>query len=218
MKPAHAGAEGFSLVLGGPLYQLLIKSRLAKPPLQLLHRRMLVIPALAWLPLLFLSLIEGRAVGGVSVPFLLDIEAYARFLVALPILIFAELVVHKRLQAIVQHGYGSTDVLRHQDVDPSTPGRCEVRARMHAASIDQEDWFVTTGRPQLRRVRALIGERGDLRLFGEVGELPNLFPGEHRGLLGCLERDGLLLEGETVDVGVEHTVGLDRHPAQCTRT
>jgi len=28
---------------------------------------------------------------------------------------------------------------------------------MHAASIDQEDWFVTTGRPQ--RVGALIGER-----------------------------------------------------------
>src|SRR5215207_6157196 len=78
------------------------------------------------------------------------------------------------MQAIVQHAYGSTDVLRHQDVDPSTPGRSEVRARMHAASIDQEDWFVTTGRPQLRRVGALIGELGDLPLFGEVGELPNL--------------------------------------------
>jgi hypothetical protein len=144
--------------------------------------------------------------------------ADAVIVVSMPINASSRRPARTTMQAIVQHAYGLTDVLRHQDVDPSTPGRCEVRARMHAASIDQEDWFVTTGRPQLRRVGALIGERGDLPLFGEVGELPNLLPGEHRGLLGCLERDGLLLEGETVDVGVEHTVGLDRHLAQCTRT
>jgi len=144
--------------------------------------------------------------------------ADAVIVVSMPINASSRRPARTTMQAIVQHAYGSTDVLRHQDVDPSTPARCEVRARMRAASIDQEDWFVTTGRPQLRRVGALIGERGDLPLFGEVGELPNLLPGEHRGLLGCLERDGLLLEGETVDVDVEHTVGLDRHLAQCTRT
>lgn len=95
------GVDGFSLVLGGPLYQLLLKTRLARPPLELLHRRMLVIPALAWLPLLTLTLMEGNALGGVSVPFLFDIEAYARFLIAMPILILAELVVHRQLRGIV---------------------------------------------------------------------------------------------------------------------
>jgi hypothetical protein len=112
MKPSQAAAqsntdrpavaEDFSLVLGGPLYQLLLKTRLARPPLELLHRRVLVIPALAWLPLLVLTLVEGNALGGVSVPFLSDIEAYARFLLAMPILLMAELVVHRQLRDIIR--------------------------------------------------------------------------------------------------------------------
>jgi hypothetical protein len=111
MKPSQTTAQSdparpavdddFSLVLGGPLYQLFLKTRLVRPPLDLVHRRMLVIPALAWLPLLALTLAEGHAVGGVSVPFLLDVETYARFLVAMPILLFAELVVHARVREIV---------------------------------------------------------------------------------------------------------------------
>lgn len=96
-----ADAEDFSLVLGGPLYQLFLKTRLVRPPLDLVHRRMLVIPALAWLPLLALTLAEGHAVGGVVVPFLQDVETYARFLVALPILLFAELTVHARVRETV---------------------------------------------------------------------------------------------------------------------
>lgn len=95
-----AAAE-FSLVQGGPLYQLLLKARLARPPLELAHRRMLAFSALAWLPLLALTLMEGTALGGVGVPFLLDVEAYARFLLAIPILLLAELVLHERVQDII---------------------------------------------------------------------------------------------------------------------
>ncbi|QDH70440.1 hypothetical protein FKV23_10365 [Lysobacter alkalisoli] len=72
-------------------------------------RRVLVITALAWLPLLALSLVEGHAVGGVAVPFLADVEAYARFLIAIPILLVAELVVHQRLWRIV-------DEFRERDI------------------------------------------------------------------------------------------------------
>src|SRR5687768_3021387 len=96
-----SAAEDFSLVLGGPLYQMFLKTRLARPPLELLHRRMLVIPALAWLPLLALTLLEGHALGGVRVPFLHDIETYARFLIAMPLLILAEPVVHSWTREIV---------------------------------------------------------------------------------------------------------------------
>jgi hypothetical protein len=111
MKPSYAavksdtttpdGGDDFSLVLGGPLYQLFLKTRLARPPLELLHRRMLVIPALAWLPLLALTMLDGHALGGVGMPFLLDIETYARFLVAMPLLILAEPVVHSWTREIV---------------------------------------------------------------------------------------------------------------------
>ena len=91
----------FSLVLGGPLFQLLVRSRLATPALELVKRRIVVISLFAWLPLLLLSLVSGKAWGGVRLPFLYDIEMHARFLVALPLLIGAELLVHDRMRRIV---------------------------------------------------------------------------------------------------------------------
>src|SRR5262249_48656344 len=92
----------FSLVLGGPLFQLLRRSHLSGDALELLRRRVITIALLAWLPLLVLSALEGRALGGnVAVPFLLDVEVHVRFLVALPLLIIAELVVHQRMRFVV---------------------------------------------------------------------------------------------------------------------
>ena len=97
------GRQDFSLVLGGPLFQLLRRTHLAGDALELLRQRLLLIPLLAWLPLLVLSLIEGEALGGrAAVPFLLDIEVHVRFLVALPLLIVAELVVHQRMRFVVR--------------------------------------------------------------------------------------------------------------------
>jgi hypothetical protein len=92
----------FSLVLGGPLFQLLRRSHLSKDTLELVRRRVIIITLLAWLPLLVLSALEGQALGGsVAVPFLLDVEVHVRFLVALPLLIVAELVVHQRMRFVV---------------------------------------------------------------------------------------------------------------------
>jgi hypothetical protein len=93
----------FSLVLGGPLFQLLRRAYLCGDALELLGRRILVISLLAWLPLLGLSVWAGEALGGsVNVPFLLDMEVHVRFLVALPLLIVAEPVVHERMRLVVQ--------------------------------------------------------------------------------------------------------------------
>ena len=95
--------QDFSLVLGGPLFQLLRRSHLAGDALELLRQRILLITLVAWLPLLVLSLIEGEALGGrAAVPFLLDIEVHVRFLIALPLLIVAELVVHQRMRFVVR--------------------------------------------------------------------------------------------------------------------
>jgi hypothetical protein len=93
----------FSLVLGGPLFQLLRRTHLAGDALELLRQRILLIPLIAWLPLLMLSLVEGEALGGrAAVPLLLDIEVHVRFLIALPLLIVAELVVHQRMRFVVR--------------------------------------------------------------------------------------------------------------------
>jgi hypothetical protein len=101
--PIAPAAPDFSLVLGGPLYQLFRRAHLSGDTLQLLHRRMLIISAVAWLPLLLLSALAGDALGGAAtIPFFYDIEAHVRFLVVLPILIAAELIVHKRLRPVIR--------------------------------------------------------------------------------------------------------------------
>jgi hypothetical protein len=92
----------FSLVLGGPLYQLLRGTHLAGDGLQLLRRRIIVLTLLAWAPLLLLSVAEGHAWGhSVQLPFLPDVELHVRLLIALPLLIVAELVVHQRMRPVV---------------------------------------------------------------------------------------------------------------------
>ena len=89
--------QDFSLVLGGPLFQLLRRAHLSDDALTLARQRIIVISLLAWLPLLVLSAMEGNALGGsAAIPFMLDVEVHVRFLVAMPLLIAAELVVHKR--------------------------------------------------------------------------------------------------------------------------
>ncbi len=93
----------FSVVLGGPTYQLIRRAHLAGDAFNLLRRRVVVICAFAWLPLLALSVLGGQAWGdAVEVPFLTDIDAHARFLGALPLLIVAELVVHQRMRPVAR--------------------------------------------------------------------------------------------------------------------
>ncbi len=95
--------QNFSLVLGGPLYQLLYRAHLSDDALHMVRRRAQFAIAIAWLPLLLLSTLEGNVWSGTTtVPFLKDIEAQTRFLVALPLLIVAELIVHQRMRNLVQ--------------------------------------------------------------------------------------------------------------------
>ena len=84
-----------------------LRTHLSGDALPLLWRRVLVITLLAWLPLLILSVSEGHALGGaLKIPFLHDIEANVRFLIALPVLIIAELVVHRRITPLVRRFRG----------------------------------------------------------------------------------------------------------------
>jgi hypothetical protein len=93
----------FSLVLGGPLFQLLRRANISGDALELMRRRTIILSLFAWLPLLVFSALEGKALGGsVAVPFLRDVDVQVRFLVALPLLIVAELVVHQRMRFVVK--------------------------------------------------------------------------------------------------------------------
>ena len=94
----------FSLVLGGPLYQLWRGTRLAGDSVEhLLRRRLIVLALLTWAPLLLLSIATGRAWGNrVELTFLRDADLHLKLLLALPLLIVAELVIHQRMRPIVQ--------------------------------------------------------------------------------------------------------------------
>ena len=93
----------FSLVVGGPLFQLYRRAHLSGDALEMVRRRVVLFAGVAWLPLLLLTLISGHALGSaVRVPFLYDIEAHVRFLIALPILVVAELIVHTRIRPAVK--------------------------------------------------------------------------------------------------------------------
>jgi hypothetical protein len=91
-----------SLVQGGPLFQLFVRARLWRPPTDLLARRIIVISAILWLPLLLLTVLSGHAVGGVGVPFVYDWGAQIRFLVCVPLLISAEVIAHQQIKMTVR--------------------------------------------------------------------------------------------------------------------
>jgi len=105
----------FSLVLGGPTYQFFRKSHLAGDALEMLYRRLIIITLLAWLPLLLLSTISSSTGGVGRLSFFHDVEVHVRFLVALPVLIAAELIVHSRIRPVV-HRFVERRIVILQDL------------------------------------------------------------------------------------------------------
>jgi hypothetical protein len=90
----------FSLVAGGPVFRLCLRAGLVREPFVSVGWAVVLAILVAWVPLLVLSLTVGGQEGG-GVSFLYDIETHARFLIAVPVLISAELVVHHRLRSTV---------------------------------------------------------------------------------------------------------------------
>lgn len=92
----------FSIVLGGPLFQLLLRARLEGGHLELLYRRLAFFVGITWLPLFLLATVAPFAGTAGRLAFLRDIEVHARFLVALPAFIVAELIVHSRMLPVAR--------------------------------------------------------------------------------------------------------------------
>jgi len=85
------------------LFQLLLRARVTSDGLTLVVRRIILFVLITWVPLLALSALEGHLRDGdVALPFLLDLETHIRFLVVVPLLLAAELVVHRRLLTVTR--------------------------------------------------------------------------------------------------------------------
>jgi hypothetical protein len=102
----------FSLVLGGPLYQLYLRTKLARPPLELLRRRIIAFVVITLIPPALLSALTGRLASG-PVPFLLDLTNL-QFVTTLPILIGAEVFIHRRLRMLVPE-FVDRDLVAQED-------------------------------------------------------------------------------------------------------
>ena len=77
---------------------------------------MLILPLLAWLPLLLLSTFDGKLLpGSVETPFLLDLSAHIRLLVALPLFILAARLGEARILPTLQQFLARRIVLGRLD-------------------------------------------------------------------------------------------------------
>jgi hypothetical protein len=92
----------FSLVVGGPLYRLYLRAHLAEASMGLVHRRVLTLILITWVPLWVLNAFGAPDTGGASVSLLKDLDAHARLLLALPLLIVAEPIAHQRFTIVVR--------------------------------------------------------------------------------------------------------------------
>jgi hypothetical protein len=95
----------FSLVSGGPLYRLLSRAGLVRPPVERIAPLVVAVAAITWLPLLVLSALEGN-LAGAGISFLRDVEAHVEYLVVLPVLVGAERLIHLRLRPVVEQFIG----------------------------------------------------------------------------------------------------------------
>src|SRR5262245_46085625 len=93
----------FSLVRGGPAFHLARALRFSTETVPGITRTCLVASAIAWLPLLVLAIAQGVAYGDlVVIPLLRDLASYARYWVAIPLFIVAEVGIDRRLTMAVQ--------------------------------------------------------------------------------------------------------------------
>ena len=103
--PGDTGAEldlAFSLTEGGPGTAFMKRLRLIHPELGAgSARTALILMALTWVPLCVLCLIEGLAFSGVKLPFFYDIAAHTRFLLAVPVLVLADIPYNQEIVFVV---------------------------------------------------------------------------------------------------------------------
>jgi hypothetical protein len=144
--------DDFSLAKGGPLFQVLVRTRLMRPDLSPAGRRAVFLVLFTWLPLLVLSAWQGLAIGGgLKIPFLFDFTVAVRFLVCVPLLVIAENVIDSRRREVI--GHFLTSGLVEEKEMPSLAGviRKIIRLRESVLAEGVMIGLVVAGAAFLRR-------------------------------------------------------------------
>jgi hypothetical protein len=129
--PAMADESHLYFERGGPAYRLMQRIGVIKG-VPSIHRRIVIFLALTWVPLLVLSLLEGLALGPTpGQSFLLDFATYARFFVAFPMIIIAELIIGPRLTVAGLH-FVRSGLVREDDYPAFDAAVEKVESRREA--------------------------------------------------------------------------------------
>ncbi len=98
--PLNEAAAEVSLVRGGPFYRVQQALRLMRPNQWNLGRRITVLVAVTWVPLVAITAVLNPD-GLVSL--LKDYRAYSRFFLAIPALLVGEVLMETRFRAVMAH-------------------------------------------------------------------------------------------------------------------
>jgi hypothetical protein len=110
--PTHKNHRMFFLTEGGPTYRVERRLGLIREQSPRIVRRAFLSVLFTWVPLFVLSALQGDAIGhNVDVPFLRDFGVHARFILALPLLLFAETLLGPHLAHASVHFIDSGLVL-----------------------------------------------------------------------------------------------------------
>src|SRR5271163_4724412 len=112
MNQVDNPSQPLLLMEGGPFFNLQRRLGLITQNSNRIKRRALLAALVTWLPLFLLAAIHGRAFGrSVPVPFVRDFSAYTRFLLAIPILVFAENILGPKIASAAAYFVNSGLVL-----------------------------------------------------------------------------------------------------------
>jgi hypothetical protein len=120
--------DDFSLTSGGIFYKL--GSRLGLGGISSKHItiRIIILIAITWLPLLALTAMQGLAIGNkVEIPFWKDFAIHSKFLIILPLLIFAEGPFDFKLKELTLQFFKSgildeKDLLQYEEIKKKVKG------------------------------------------------------------------------------------------------
>ena len=73
-----------------------------------------ILVLITWIPLALLTLAQGMAITGPTIPFVKDLSAHVRFLVAMPIFIIAEGMIGARIRTTIAH-FAVARLIRDED-------------------------------------------------------------------------------------------------------
>jgi len=128
----------FTLTRGGLVYKVVRRIWPARSYQQRIGRLAIALTAIAWVPLLGFTAASGTALSGkVKVPFLFDFASYARFLIAVPVFIIAEVIVDRLIFGALK-GLISADIISDSDAprfDDAIRGVARLRDSVLAEAI-----------------------------------------------------------------------------------